>query len=150
VTGAGGVLGWQWLSGPDLLSGMTVDTLYFEGDALTDDQSYGPESERRWADGDVTVLDDAESETDSAERVREFVTETDFDDAYVVVAQYEASSDAELTLEAIERRRDGLSVTVAVDYPSSGSTDATPHSLLVRVRDKNGDVPETVELTVDD
>lgn len=87
---------------------------------------------------DEAVLDDA---------ANAFVADTDFDSAYLVVAEsYPESSVPDYRVASLERRNGTLHV--AIDDSSDGGTDdVTIETVLIRVHDEP---PERVELTTND
>jgi hypothetical protein len=58
-------------------------------------------------------------------------------------------SEMELVLDAISRREDGLYLDISIDSPRSGPDDLLVHSLLVRVTDEGGGVPEDVSVDIE-
>jgi hypothetical protein len=148
---AGGYLGWRWYRSPSLPDGMRVETRHVEGDVFTDDGPRGGGS-LEWQEEYHTVIRDTEAidrESIDDESVVRFLDDTDFEASYLVVVQNGMQSEMELVLDAISRREDGLYLDISIDSPRSGPDDLLVHSLLVRVTDEGGGVPEDVSVDIE-
>ena len=145
------------MSAPEFPSDMRVDTLYYEGDALTEGLWYRQEMLDDHRNEYQALIDDAtaaEEATIPAETVRDFVVGTDFDESYLFVYQCGMPSALSLELTAIERTGSGIAVEITVNAPLSNEIggiqeDWTVHSLLIRITDSRGAVPETVTVSVE-
>jgi hypothetical protein len=81
--------------------------------------------------------------------VTAFLTDTDFEESYLVVVQNGMQSEMELVLDAISRRTGGLDLDISIDSPQGGPDDLLIHSLLVRMTDEKRGVPEELSVDID-
>lgn len=80
---------------------------------------------------------------------KSFIRETDFDRSCLLVVQYLMSSERWLTLERIKRIEDGLAVAIDTESPTGGyGTNATVHSLMIRITDDKGAVPTELRVSI--
>lgn len=148
---AGGYLGWRWYRSSPSPAELDVETLYVDRDVSTTDFSREGES-MSYGEEYHTVVDDsatAERELDDAESVTEFVSDTDFDESYLVVVQNGMQSEPDLVLDSVRRTDNGITIDVSIDAPRAVDDDLSIHSLLIRVADAGDGLPETVAVDID-
>ncbi|QCC57179.1 hypothetical protein DVR14_00065 (plasmid) [Natrinema thermotolerans] len=130
---------------------MSVKTLYSERDILT--QQSTRESESLAAREEFHTLietqDVASREFISTNSVADFITATDFSESYLVLIQNGMQSQPDLVLDSIRRLEDGLQFDVTIDAPIFGvDDDLITHSLLVRITDRQENIPEVIEVDI--
>ena len=151
VLGTGGYL-YSWLSHSRTIpDGMTVETLYVTQGVFTEQQYEIPGVRET----ESLLISDERATQElfvESEPIQQFVSETDFEQSYVVVVDHRRSSSWDLYLDTIERiSPDELSVTaVAQNWPPEQDDDLGVHVLLVRITDEEQPVPDTVTTTVTD
>lgn len=149
---SGGYVAWGRYRSPSLPDGVDVDTLYVPGDVFGEPgrerDGVGPREESHRTIDDAETAGTAITFDDSA---IEFVEETDFDDATLVIVQTGMQTDPDLALEAISRTDEGLHIDVAVEHPwwRGVDDDLGTHSLLIRITDDKDDGPGSVSVTID-
>lgn len=126
---------------PSLPKGMQVETTVVFRPA-----SKAVDENDRYEAGYTTVIPDAtaadERLIDSAE-INEFVAKSDFSDAYLVTMFQWGSPSEELRLGAIERRSDGLHITLEAVQQGGGESAYTA-SVLLRITDTERGLPTKV------
>ncbi|MFC4406965.1 hypothetical protein [Haloarchaeobius iranensis] len=137
---------------PSLPPGLSVTTEHVVWDVLPDSRD---RRERLYDGGTVhrlfTERENATRAISAPNLPASFLDETDFDESFVVVVQYGRQSATWLELDRIERTDDGLDIVARVAEPSGGyGDDLAIHSLLLRVTDPAGGVPESLRATVVD
>ncbi|MFW6002969.1 MAG: hypothetical protein ACOCPT_00925 [Halanaeroarchaeum sp.] len=150
IGAVGGYTGWRWYRAPSVPDGMSVQPRHFERDILTEQTSRSSDF-LEWKSEYQTVISDPET----ADRVliddrsiTRFLDDTDFEASYLIVVQNGMQSEMELELDSITRREDGLHLDISIDPPQSGPDDLGIHSLLIRITDETGDVPDDVSVTI--
>lgn len=147
---AGGYLGWNWYRSPTIPDGMNVETLYRERNVRAETPHQG--GSLAWKEDDHVLLSDVESATDKLVTdgsVGEFVDETDFDESYLLLVQNGMQSEPDLELSAIKRTDGGLHLEISIYAPWFGvADDLVTHSLLLRITDRDGGVPETITVDI--
>ncbi|RQG89063.1 hypothetical protein EA462_11840 [Natrarchaeobius halalkaliphilus] len=124
---------------------MDVDTLYTEGNVFgLPVLGYREQSYTIIADGETADTEFRDDHPDGSD----FAEETNFEESYILVAQYGTRSEEDLVLDSIERIESGLRVAISVDKPFLiDHDDLKTHSYLIRITDKEG-VPDSVDLTI--
>lgn len=147
---AGGYIGWRWYHSPSIPDGMRVKTKHLEMDVLTDNSSRDSRS-LGWREEYQTVINSekhANKETIDYNTVTSFLNNTDFDESYLIIVQNGMQSEMELVLNAISRQEDGIHIDISIDSPRSGTDDLLTHSLLIRITDKDEEIPENVSVDI--
>lgn len=145
----GGYFGWNWYTSPRVPTGMQVETLHFEGDALTESASRNRD-QPGWKQKYHSLIADAgtaNSELRDVNPLGSFIHTTDFEESYLIVVQNGMQSEMELVLDTITRTEHGLHLEISIDSPRSGPDDLTLHSLLIRITDTQSELP--AEVTID-
>ena len=148
----GGYLGWNWYNSPSIPDGMDVDTLYVTGNVFgepaPEDHDIGSKEEHHRIIVDGETAADEITFNDSA---IEFAEETDFNNSYLIIVQTGMQTEPDLALEAISRTEEGLHIDVTVEHPwwRGVNDDLGTHSLLIRIADKNDDIPESVSVDIE-
>lgn len=145
----GGYLAWSHYQRPDLPDGMSIETRYLKQDVLRSG-SLRETDHLGWKDEFHTVIEDsnrAQKHLDTG-FVGDFVEATDFNSSYLLLVQNGMQSQPDLVLDSINRTEDGLQIDISIDAPRSGADDLGPHSLLFRITDRNGGVPESVTVDI--
>ncbi|WMT10261.1 hypothetical protein NP511_22425 (plasmid) [Natrinema thermotolerans] len=151
LVAGGGYFGWKWYQSPSVPKNISVKTLYSERDILT--QQSTRESESLAAREEFHTLietqDVASREFISTNSVADFITATDFSESYLVLIQNGMQSQPDLVLDSIRRLEDGLQFDVTIDAPIFGvDDDLITHSLLVRITDRQENIPEVIEVDI--
>lgn len=151
IGAAGGYVGWRWYRSPSIPDGMGVETKHFERDVLSENSPR--ESEMlEWQEEYHTTIDNkdaANREIIDNESVTAFVSNTDFEESYLIVVQNGMQSEMELVLNTISRQENGLHLDITIDSPQSGPDDLRIHSLFIRITDEKEGVPEEVSVDIE-
>lgn len=148
---AGGYVGWRWYRSPSVPDGMRVETKHLERDVLTKRSSRN-RNFLEWREEYRTLIPDkrdADEQIIDDDPVTSFLDSTDFEDSYLIVVQNGMQSEMELFLDAISRREDGIHLDISIDSPRGGPDDLLIHSLLIRIIDDVGGVPENVSVDIE-
>ena len=150
IGAASGYFGWHYhsLSIPD---GMEVETQHFERDVLSENSSRESDF-LKWRHEYQTILTDrdaARRELIDSDSVTSFLDDTGFDDSYLIVVQNGMQSEMELVLDGISRQGENLQLNVTINSPQGGPDDLLTHSLLIRIIDEDGGVPERVSVDIE-
>ena len=148
VSTPAGILAWNWLTGPTLPPGMSVETLNVVKDTV--DRPRRKIKHHEAYSRIIAERDTAKQLLSDVNEFQPFISDTDFNHSYLLLIQSGASSDTSLQLRSIQRSSEGLAVTVAITYPLSGHvvSDLTVHSLLIRITDDHRAVPHTVTVDI--
>lgn len=148
---AGGYIGWRWYHSPSILDGMRAETQHLERDILTEESSRDSEF-LEWQEEHHTIInnmDAANREIIDDDSVTPFLDNTDFEESSVIVVQNGMQSEMELVLDTISRRENGIHLDITIDSPRSGPDDLLIHSILIRITDEDGKVPEEVSVDIE-
>lgn len=151
ITGSG-YLWWMRDHSPTLPDEMEANTLHLEQDVVSEDTTYD-RNLTGWKDEFYTIIADADtafSDLANSNVVSEFLDETDFDEAYVLLVQNIMQSEMELVLKEIDRTDDGVYVDIKINPPRGGGPDdQIVHSLLIRITDELRGIPESATVNID-
>lgn len=136
---------------PTLSVGIDVETKYYLHEEVLRDGIHRVWDTYRYRSLHTFIATAA----DAAARVNDgrdagFITNTTFDDTYVVVVQAVGPSEPDLVVRDITRIDTGLDVTVTFWTPADYVTpDVAMHTLAIRVHDRYVGVPPIVKASVD-
>lgn len=149
---ASGCLGW-WRN-PETPEGVNVETLHRGTNAVDDDEVRREFDMRSAHDAHVELIMDDQSGEQRLhldEDTAQFLQETDFDEAYVLVVIAGLwPGRFTLSLNRLERVDSGFHLVIESEEPSGDiPVDESLHSLLIRITDEQDGIPQRVELTMD-
>ena len=130
---------------------MEVETRHFERDVLSENSSRESDF-LKWRHEYQTVVTDrdaARRELIDSDSVTSFLDDTGFDDSYLIVVQNGMQSGMELVLDGISRQGENLQLNITINSPQGGPDDLLTHSLLIRIIDEDGGVPERVSVDIE-
>ncbi|WP_255190798.1 hypothetical protein [Natronobeatus ordinarius] len=144
--GLGAGYAWNRSRSPSIPSGMTVDTLYYEGNVFDARDVFGSREESHTI---ITNKETAATEFRDVGQVSDFIKETNFEESYILVAQNGMRSEDDLELNSIERIENGLQVAISIDKPLlPDHDDLITHSLLIRISDEKS-LPDSIDVRID-
>jgi hypothetical protein len=96
----------------------------------------------------ITKRKEVNREIIDEESISPFLNDIDFKNSYLIVVQNGMQSEMELVLDGIFQREYGLHLNVSIDSPRGGPDDLLTHSLLIRVINEDGEVPEEISIDI--
>lgn len=150
IATAGGYFGWRRYHLPSIPEGMKVGTQHIEGDIFVEDSSRDSKF-LEWQEESQTLITkrkEVNREIIDGESISPFLNDIDFKDSYLIVVQNGMRSEMELVLDGIFQREYGFHLNVSIDSPRGGPDDLLTHSLLIRVINEDGEVPEEISIDI--
>jgi len=151
IIAVGGPIGWLFVQSSK--TDMGASTRHFEENILSENTSRG-NGILDYKETNTTIITSAAEAGNnliSKKGVGEFVDNTDFASSYLVLIQNGMSSEMTLALDSISREEDSIHFDVSVEPPETNYApdNVATHSLLVRIGNKEGGIPQSVSLDIE-